>query len=267
MTLCMAAGDPPADTKPDDAVKAIRTAGQEFQTCIASLEDILEEPLKSKFAEVKNQINKMLAGLPETDKVPAAMASNDVLRSLLGVLSSAQFMISGLQEAAKSNAKAMASTKAALPGEVTAAIDAKVKAGDFIPKAEHEQKLNDAVTAATTAARAAATAEIQLVGTRRQQLTTASIPVPGDDALTGEDKDFEAKKTAAAKRAEELKPFKLAQERVIALCWNTDEKAYQDTLALAKSAFEAAGKPGGANPFANRPANDNTATTKPKGLC
>lgn len=266
LSLCTAAA--PGEPDPETVLAAIRTAGKEFQTCIASLEDILEEPLKSKFVQVKSQINTMLAGLPESDKVPAALGANDVLRQLLGTLSMAQMMISTLDEAAKSNAKAMASTKASLPGEITSAIDARVKAGDFVTKADHDKAVSDAIASATTSARAAALAESQVIGVRKQQLATASIPVPADEALAGEDKDFTARKDAAAKRAEELKPFKLAPERVLALCWNTDEAKYNDSLELMKKAFEAAGKPGSANPFVKRSGSDTPPAKKPAiGLC
>lgn len=272
LQLCTAAGEPggSGEPAPDSAavLKAIREAGAQFQTCIASLEDILEEPLKSKFTQVKGEINKMLAGLPETDKVPAALASNGVLRDLLGILSTAQIMISSLQETAKANASAMASTKASLPGEVVAAIDAKLKAGELLTKADHDQKLADAVASAATAARASAVTELKVLGDRKQLLATASLPVPADELLLGEDKDFTAKKDLAAKRAEELKPFKLASERVLALCWNADEAAYQDTLTLVKQAFEAAGKPAAANPFTKRSGSETQPPAKRTvGLC
>lgn len=257
--LCIASA--PADVDTDDVVKQIREAGKSFQTCIASLEDVLEEPLKGKFVAVKNQINTMLAGLPETDKVPAALASNDVLRSLLYALSTAQMMISNLNDTAKAAGQSLQSTKASMTSEVETAINAKVKSGELIAKAEHDKAINDATTTATNAARTAALNESKVIGARKLALTTASIPLPSDETvLAGEDKDFEAKKAAAAKRVAELKPFKLENDRVLALAWNTDEASYQSTLSLVKKVYESASKSGGVNPFINR---DGTGETKP----
>jgi hypothetical protein len=251
------------------AAAKIREIGKDMQTCISGLEDILEEPLKTKFSEVKTQINAMLASLPETDKVPAAMASNDILQRLLGVLSTAQMMIANLNETAKSAQSQLASTRASMTDEVNKAITAKVTAGELFTKDNHDKLVGDATSAASTAAKAAAMAETKRIGDRRQILTTASIPVPGDELLLKEDVEFEAAKTTAVKRIAELKPFGLAAERQLALAWNTDEAAYANTLTLMQEVSAKASKGSGANGFINRPPSGDGNTGKPKraALC
>ena len=248
LQLCTAGATDDFDSA--GTITKIREAGTAMQTCIASLEDALDEPLKSKFSEIKGKINTMLAGLPETDKVPAAMASNDVLQRLLGVLQTAQMMISSLDETAKSSSKALQSTRASIPTEIANAIDAKVKSGDLVTKDEVAKKIKDATDTAITAARQSAVTELKRVTDRKLELTTASIPVPGDEVLGAEDKDYAAKKTAAEKRTKELAPFKLAADRVLALAWNTDESAYTNYFNDLKAVYANASTHKGANPFA-----------------
>ncbi len=42
----------------------IRNAASQFRDCIASVEDVLEEPLKSKFTEVRDHIEVMISNIP-----------------------------------------------------------------------------------------------------------------------------------------------------------------------------------------------------------
>lgn len=262
LQLCTASASGNLDV---EATAKIRQIGKEMQQCIAGLEDILDEPLKTKFTEVKNQINTMLAGLPETDKVPAAMASNDVLQRLLGVLATAQMMIASLNETAKSARTELQSTRASMTDEVTKAIDSKVKAGELFTKESHDKLVNDAATTAGNTARTAAMADFKRIADRRLQLTTASLPVPGDDILAKEDKDFTAAQDTAKKRIEELKPFGLAADRQLALAWNTDEAAYQNNLTMLKEVAAKFSKGTGANGFINRDGNGEQDKTKPAG--
>ncbi len=244
------------------ALKTIREAGTTFQTCISGMEGILDEPLKSKFSDVNKQIVTMLAGLPSENKAPDGSVSKEVVQSLLGVLATAQAMVASLNETAKSSVTELASTKASLTGEVEKAIAAKITSGDLITKDQATKNISDATAAAVTSARAAAVTELKTVSDRRLALTTAGLPIPADEILAVADADFKVKQDAAAKRAADLKQFsKLKPERVLALCWNTDEPAYQESLTLMKDAFEAGGGSRGANGFSNRSAENKPSVT------
>lgn len=234
--LTLAAADPGTQ-----AAQVIRDSANQIATCIASMLDYLEEPLKGKFLEVKNQINAMLAGLPETDKVPAALDSNLVLQQLLSILGCAQSMMTNLTEAAKGANEKLAATRASLGQDIEAAITAKVTAGDLVKKADAETRVTNAVNQA----RSDFQQEQRIVSERRLALNSLSLPVPADDKLTGKDEDFNARRDTAKARIDKLKEFKIAPERLVTLAWNTDQAAFEQTLELLKDAAGAAktGKP------------------------
>lgn len=251
LRFTMASATPADDaTFLKQAVTTIRTQAEGFQTCIAGLADYLEEPLKSKFIEVKSEINKMLAGLPDTDKIPAASASNDILRNLLGVLSTAQMMISSLSETAKNANSSLQSARASMTGEVEKAIAAKITSGELVKKEDVQTKITDATSAAVKQAQDNFAALQKLVADRKAQLTTAGLKAPADDILAKKDEEFTPLKTQAEKRATELKAFGLPEDRLIALCWNPDQAAYDDAVSLMNAVQKGGGKPGG-NGFAN----------------
>ncbi len=245
-----------------ELAKALKAAGGSFQSSVAAIAPDMEEPLKTKWQKTIEAMQVTLASIPDPDK----LTDEDTEQAFVTLANTSQSVIDGQQASLKDLSEKLASIKAALPGEIASALDAQVKAGAFLTKADHDQKLADAVSAATTAARASAVSELKVVGERKLQLATASIPVPADEVLAGDEKDFAPKKDAAAKRAEEIKSFKLPPERVLALCWNADEAQYQDTLTLMKQAFEAAGKPTAPNPFAKRTGSD-TPSNPTAGLC
>lgn len=233
-TLC---ADAPAIDQ--NVITAFREGGNQINTCIAGMIDYLEEPLKSRFLEIKNKINTALAGLPATDAVPAANNANGLLNQLMYMFAHAQDMIGHLSTTAKESATLLRSTRASLPtevaAEVTKAINTKVAAGDLVTKVDHETKLNGAVTAA----RQTFAAETAKVSQRRTALASANLPVPSDDVLVGDDAAYTAKETEAKARLEKLKPFKLAAQRLTTLAWNTDKATFDsifDTLTESRSA-------------------------------
>lgn len=241
-----------------------RAVAGSLQTSIAALESTLEEPLKSKFAANKAEIAVLLAGLPDPEDEDESAS----VESAAKLLTAMQSHCANVEASNKTAIDTLASTKASIPGQITAAIDAKITAGDLIPKDKHATAITDATSAATTAARTSAIAELGKVSARKTILATASLPIPADEVLTGEDKDFDAKKTTAIARAAELKPFGVTAERCLALCWSTEEVSYQTTLSVMKDAWKAATGHKGVNPFAGGPATGNTAPAKKiGGLC
>jgi hypothetical protein len=248
-----------------EQIKAVKELGSAIVTSVNSALDYLEEPLKGQFLKVKENINAMLAGMPVTDSVPAALESNYMLRSLMSVLTAAQSMMTSLTETSKNYKAQLIVAQNSLPSQLATGIDAKVKSGEIILKADHEAK----VTAAVTAAKALWDSGIKLVGARKTLLTTASLPVPGEDILSIEEKDWTPKHTEAMQRQEKLKPFKLEGEIVTQLCWVAPADEFARTLKIIEATGtkidpkEAAKKPRGGSPFQNTPAAAGTTDEIP----
>ncbi len=223
LTLC-------SETSTAQAAAAVVKAGDQICLSISSMLDYLDEPLKSKFLEVKGQINTMLAGMAETDKVPAATEANYVLRQLMSVLSCAQSMMAGLTETAKAANERYVTTKASIGGEVEKAINDQVGKGDLIKKADHTLAIEEAVKQA----RKTFELEAKTISDRRTSLSSLSLPAPQDAVLSGDDAAFKAKTEAAKARAEQLKGFKISPERLTTLCWAVDDSSFKDTVEMLK---------------------------------
>jgi hypothetical protein len=244
MGLTLAADDDQAEF----ATK-LRGAGDGMLTCIASIEEFLEEPLKSKFLSVKKQINTMLAALPPTDQAPAAMQSNAILSTLLNVLSFAQSMMSDLTSATKSSREALNSTRAGMTAEIDNAIKAKRTSKELFDKTELDATVAEAVKTAVAAERKTWEVEIKQVSDRRSALTTAGLPVPKDERLKGDDATFAAAQTKAKERIDKVNGLKVtvAPERLLTLAWDIDDPGFENALGLLKDATTQ--KSGKANGF------------------
>jgi hypothetical protein len=228
--LTLASGDPNNPTTPE-ALKVIRESATTIATSVHSMLDYLEEPLKSSFIKVKNDINTMLAGLPETDKVPAALDTNYLLRQLMSTFQMAQSMMSSLNQFSQQTRNEMQLAKNSLTTEIEKAVTAKVTAGELVKKADVESRINTAVETARTEFGT----KTKLVSDRRTLLTTASLPVPGDDRLLGKDEEFNPRKDLAKTRAELLKPYKVEANTLITLCWDADQPQFDLALGLLKA--------------------------------
>jgi hypothetical protein len=256
-TLCLASDVTPAAASAA-ASAALRAGATEVCTTLAGMLDYLDEPLKSKFLGIKNQINTTLAGLPLTDAVPAANASNNVLSDLLGLFMRSQDMLAHLNGIAKDTGTQLQTTRASMTEEVNKQVAAGVQlalnSGTHILKADLDAKVAEAVVAE----KAKWALSQKTVSERRLALASASLPVPGDELLVGEVADFDAKKVTATARIEKLKGFTIPAEKVTQLAWNTDEAGFTSALELlnlggagktAAPAAAAAAK--GANGFIN----------------
>lgn len=237
----------------DDTVTAsaadlatIRQLGDGVLSCFASLGD-LQEPFKSEFMKIKNEINTVLAALPPTDQAPSANQANGILSQILSMFQYTQSMMTGLTSFAKSQQAERNTALASITTEVEKAVGEKIKltlaSGDYVPKADVETKIVDAIAGAKAGWETA----LKLVFDRRTLLASEKLVVPGDETLSSS--DFDAKKVTATARLEKLKPFTaLPQARVTQLAWDVDEASFNTAL----SDIEAAGskKSGGGNPGA-----------------
>jgi len=224
-----------------EAVAAMKENAPHLQAFFSAVDD-LDEPLKSKFNSVKEAINKALAGLPESDKVPAALDANYVLRSLLSTFSLAQEMMATMQGKLKSAEGKASTAMASITTEVENAVNDKIAKGELLTKADHDA----AVTKAGEDAKASLIAGQKLVADRRTALASAKLPVPGEDVLSADDEAFKAKETEAKARIDKLAPFNLPAERLTLLAWNTDQAVFDTVVATLAEA--PAIKKGG-NPF------------------
>jgi len=230
---------------------AIRTFANGVLSCYASLGD-LQEPFKSQFVKVKDEINTVLAALPPTDQAPAASQANGILSQIMSMFQYTQSMITNLTAFAKAQQTERNTVLASMTTEVEKSAAEKLKtmlaSGDYVAKADLDAKITDALAGAKTAWEAG----LKIVSDRRTLLATEKLIVPGDDILAADAKDFDPKKVTAAARLEKLKPFSsLPVERLTTLAWLADDASFNQALAD----MEAAGgkKPAGGNPGAGAP--------------
>jgi hypothetical protein len=254
LTLASAGGDAAIVKR---SVEAMRTLATDMQTCIASVKDSLDEPLKAKFLTADAAIVKTLAGLKDLDNEGD---SSETIELLLGTINTAQLTMASLTETAKAATAELKTAKDQIPTEAQKLVDSKITSGELIPKEKVDAKITDATAAAVTQARQEFTDSAKRTGERRQILTAAKLVVPGDDILGKKDEEFAPLKAQAEKRAGELKAFGLPEDRVLTLCWVADEKSYADSIALMQSVTK---RSAGANGFINR---DMSGKATPKSL-
>jgi hypothetical protein len=126
---------------------------------------------------------------------------------------------------------------AGLPAQVTAGLDAAIKAqvaaGTLITKADHDTQISAATVQATTTAQAGLTANLTKATQRQTALATAGLTAPGNDILLADDATFTAWQTDQTARKTELEPFKLGADRFKALMGATKD-AYTAAVVLIK---------------------------------
>lgn len=253
-----------------EAITKARELGTQMLTSVNGFMDILEEPFKGKFLQVKNDINTMLASLKPSDQAPAALESNAALRQVMYALANAQSMMKEMTS--------MVMTRASMTDEVEKGIQAQIKEGKLFTKANYDQMVNDAKTAAETAIRKNIEDEGKLAKTRTEILTKAGLPVPDHKHLVvGDEAAFVTRQAEVTTRVNELKPFGLKPERILSLAWDTDKASYDTTLTLLKDVCPpkagAARPAGGGSPFIKPGTTEEAAPlltaagTKVIGMC
>lgn len=204
----------------------IKEAFGQLLTSFNSIMGDLEEPWKTHFENLKGQYNSVLAALQPTDQAPAALEASSLLTALHSSLLHAQSLVSlvaghraelskkcgELTTALASATSASAALEASLPEKIQAAIDARIKAGELVPKdtltslcseaklqgeQAGEQKVRDEL--------AAAAAKAKVLTDRKAAVQTAGLPLPEDALLEGTDEEFTARQTVAATRVENLR--------------------------------------------------------------
>lgn len=231
-----------ADPTAPESIKILREQATTIATAVNSMVDYLEEPLKGAFMKIKTQINSVLEGLPPTDQAPAALNSADLLRSLLGTFTMAQSMLTSMTEFSKSVKAEAQLSRSSITTEVEKLVNTRVTAGELITKEALQGKIDAAVNAAKEQHKTATT----LLNSRRTLLTTASLPVPADEQLLGDEQVFNTSQASAKTRAEALKVYKVEANQMISLCWDADQPTFDLALNLMKANAKPADEiPGG----------------------
>jgi hypothetical protein len=218
----LATGETPplAELEAGRLTEALRTTGETMVKSLGGLLDLLEEgsPLKKAFLDTKAEINKALAGLPTTDKIPAALASNSLLRDLVYIFAQAQDLMKTLGNATVEARKGLASATTELPTKIADGVKVElnrlVAAGDYVPKADVEVTVQKALAGAAKEVSESATR----IETRKKALATAQLPVVFDDkTLALPDDKWNLIEVDFKGRMEKLKKFNLPETRIKAL--------------------------------------------------
>jgi hypothetical protein len=252
-TLLASADDDATATATRESATKLRKGAGDISLAVASMLDLLEEPLRGEFVKIKGDIDTMLAALPPSDQVPAAMDANGVLDRLFGMFSNAQWLIDNMKSAMES-ANATGKAKAALSlnaAEVDRLANEKLQgfitAGDYIKKEEVAGQVKAGITAHTDALDALAST----MAGRKTALVTASLPCPSDEVLG--DENFDARQATAAERIAKLEPHKakIKDDKVLQLCWCPDSE-FETALGLISdmpATTRASAPATGASPF------------------
>jgi hypothetical protein len=206
----------------------LRAGLTDISKSLNSLDDLLDEPLKGQFKQAKDTINRALAALPETDKVPAALDAGSALRQLLWAFRSAQDTIGRIAGIAKDAKSEVATVRASMGGEIDKAIDGKIKAGELFKKEDHTA----AVQEAEKNSRALFSAELKTLSERRTKAAELGIPAPADEVLTGEEKVFTDLLSRAKNRLPKLKGFTLASAQTVELAWVEPDAGFDKVISL-----------------------------------
>lgn len=248
-------------TTDDIDIAAFRASLEELSKGLNGLDDILDEPLKGQFLKTKADVNKALAGLPDTDKAPAALEASSALRQLCWAFRTVQEMTSQVTGLAKTAHSQVATLRASMPQEIQTAIDDRVKKGELLSKEDHDKL----ITKAKDDARALFSTELKTISDRRAKVTEAKLPVPTDEVLSGE--KFDEQFTEAKSRTSKLALFSLPPAEVVNLTWSEPKEGFDRILGLMSAQRQA--KNPGPHPFAGggnppKQADENSKTERSK---
>ncbi|HEX3800261.1 MAG TPA: hypothetical protein VH413_16315 [Verrucomicrobiae bacterium] len=221
---------------PTDAknTQIIRECLNEMRQHLCSAADLLEEPWKSQFNDLKGLYDKTISGLPATDAVPAALEANQLLQGLFSCMSHGSalmtLMASKINNHKGEMTQAVASAvdgkiaeriasgdliaKDTLPAVVAKAVTEKTAAGELVDKGTVQQLCSAAkdqgIELGKETIRTEITAKEQTtaaIAKRKTILQTCSLPLPEaalESVLGGTDEAFEAAKQTAEGRIQAL---------------------------------------------------------------
>ena len=176
----------------------------------------------------RDESQRILNQLSELEKSGKTIDGEESAALLASVLNAAQKVS---ETVAAFVASAAEKLKPQIEGMVTQGIADKVKAGEYLSKADAEKAVSEAGKKIEE--------RHKLIGARRELITQAKLPAPGEDLLGGEDKDFTPALEAAREREKKLGEIGLtlnsAEYKHLAFAGQTDwETQYKMITAFAK---------------------------------
>ena len=162
------------------SVSALRDFYTQQKLQLNGLADLLDEPWKSHFTELKAQYDAVLSALPPSDQVPAALDAQIQLQGLFSCLAQANSLVAMLTSSMNGMKQTLATTmeveiekrvldgqlfpKETLGAKVAAALAEKLTAGEFIAKEDHVNLCGEARKLAFAEGQAAVRAELEARG-------------------------------------------------------------------------------------------------------
>lgn len=200
----------------------------------------LGEPWLSQLKDIKGKINASLAGLDPTDQVQAAQQAANGLDYLKNQLLVVQSIITSLGAVVKAKSEMVARTTASLAPGIEAAIDGKLKSGEFVSKSTYDA----AVASARKEGETSGLEKGKLLNARTMALASAnidpsSITVIPSEILSGDEKKFSDAKDIALKRTELLAAIGIAKASMGKLLW-TEEPAFTEEYTRYKQIHDSA---------------------------
>ncbi|MHB1308288.1 MAG: hypothetical protein ACYDC1_06275 [Limisphaerales bacterium] len=190
------------------ALEEMRSIGQLPETLLKAMSlnsaEELPATLKGAYESLKGQINAVLAKMPTTDQVPAALDAGYALNHIRAMMSHVA-EVAGLVKAQFLALQSVANTQTSLNSRVSE-LEGQLESGELLTKAQATELANQAAANAGPAAVGAYQAEQGRRTARLQVLNTHGIPetaVP--EAVFGaEDEAFDVAITQAAERKQAL---------------------------------------------------------------
>ena len=199
-----------------DTIKQVRDVTTKFVEMADKLTPFLEEgPFKVALLEGKTGIQTALAGLP-SDGVGLTAQANAIIASVLSVTDKMQAILKSIVDGTTEAITRSRTALAGLPAQVTAGLDAAIKAqvaaGTLITKADHDTQISAATVQATTTAQAGFTAWQTDQTARKTELEPFKLGADRFKALMGATKDAY---TAAVVLIKEVKAGPVAARSAI----------------------------------------------------
>ncbi len=201
---------------------------------------VLGEPWRSKLLEIKGRLTASLESLPQNaDPNPAAQAGLETLKQQLLCV---QGILENLGGVIKAKTDAAATALASVSGEVEKGIDARIKAGEVLRKADVEGM----VSAARKEGEDAGFAKGKKLLDRRNALALAGLPAeivaqaPESLLIADDEKAFETSRDAAKDRLTKLQGVGLAaaSATVQSLAW-APQADFEKQFASLEEVFKA----------------------------
>lgn len=233
-------------TKKDEMISFLTSLFAPHAVALQGIMDKVPESLRPDFKKLKDDLDEALSKLKPTDQVPMALDANYALQSLCGALERFQEISTSFTSRIADLVRSINEKATSLQGYLD-----KEKSGELITKAAATELVNKAKEDAVAAFKPT------IVAMRKSQVELAGLPMPGDDVLGLEEKDFTPRFDAAKANVTDLNKRGLknggrGSSLVKDLAWLPASEyagkvsSYEDILGKPSAADPLLGGPGSA---------------------